>query len=341
MTWTQTCQHGGAAPPLLMRDARRVAISRLYFLPKGCSDCGRLDFSITHQPSASILASDFCAGRYLCDSLVVMAADEDDDYMGDLERFIPKEELLYSKSSSQTGKGRGAGAPKEKVNWKEKRKLKEVQKVKKEAEQRQEGLVAAIPSSNIGFKMLQQMGYKPGNALGKSGQGATEPISVNVKVNRTGLGRDRVVAEEKVLKAKVKALVQEKKRKKVDELREGFEERRRGTWQSRKLISDYRKAYTALLQLEEQSSGSAEGVLKVNMQEAKGAVEKKEEKKKQKDEDADEEEEEEEEVITEEMLQETLARLREVFNYCLYCGFQYESREQLRNDCPGVEEDAH
>lgn len=201
----------------------------------------------------------------------------------------------------QTGKGRGAGAPKEKVNWKEKRKLKEVQKVKKEAEQRQEGLVAAIPSSNIGFKMLQQMGYKPGNALGKSGQGATEPISVNVKVNRTGLGRDRVVAEEKVLKAKVKALVQEKKRKKVDELREGFEERRRGTWQSRKLISDYRKAYTALLQLEEQSSGSAEGVLKVNMQEAKGAVEKKEEKKKQKDEDADEEEEEEEEVITEEV----------------------------------------
>ena len=30
-----------------------------------------------------------------------MAADEDDDYMGDLERFIPKEELLPSKTATQ------------------------------------------------------------------------------------------------------------------------------------------------------------------------------------------------------------------------------------------------
>lgn len=171
---------------------------------------------------------------------------------------------------------------KEKLNWKEKRKLKGEQKVKKEAEQRQEGLAAAIPSSNIGFKMLQQMGYKPGIALGKHGQGATEPINVDVKINRTGLGRDRVVADEKLVHAKVKALVQEKKRKKVEELREGFQERRRGTWQSRKLISDYRKAYTALLQLEP-------------------AVEKEKEKKRMIDGDADDEDEEEEEVITDEV----------------------------------------
>ncbi|KAG0565414.1 hypothetical protein M758_8G183900 [Ceratodon purpureus] len=249
-----------------------------------------------------------------------MAADEDDDYMGDLERFIPKEELLPSKAASQTGKGKGGGASKEKVNWKEKRKLKVGEKVKKEAEQRQEGLAAAIPSSNIGFKMLQQMGYKPGIALGKSGQGVTAPISVDVKVNRTGLGRDRVVAEEKVLKAKVKALVQERKRLKVDELREGFQERRRGTWQSRKLVSDYRKAYTALLQLEERGSGSAGGQSKEEEKEKEKRNEK--EKEKEKDGDADEEAEEEEEVITEEMLQEALTRLRNVFNYCLYCGFQ-------------------
>lgn len=199
----------------------------------------------------------------------------------------------------QIGKGKGGGASKEKVNWKEKRKLKVGEKVKKEAEQRQEGLAAAIPSSNIGFKMLQQMGYKPGIALGKSGQGATEPINVDVKVNRTGLGRDRVVAEEKVLKAKVKVLLQERKRLKVDELKEGFQERRRGTWQSRKLISDYRKAYTALLQLEERAVGSAEGRSKGNLQEEKEKEkERRNEKVKEKDEDADDEAEEEEEVVT-------------------------------------------
>lgn len=196
----------------------------------------------------------------------------------------------------QIGKGKGGGVSKEKVHWKEKRKLKGGEKVKKEAEQRQEGLAAAIPSSNIGFKMLQQMGYKPGLALGKRGQGATEPINVDLKVNRTGLGRDRVVAEERVLKAKVKALVQEKKRLKVDELREGFQERRRGTWQSRKLISDYRKAHTALLQLEERALGSAVGRSKETLQE-----EEESEKEKEKDGDADDEAEEEEEVITEEV----------------------------------------
>lgn len=111
----------------------------------------------------------------------------------------------------QIGKGRGVGVFKEKVNWKEKWKLKEVQKVKKEVEQWQEGLVVVIFLFNIGFKMLQQMGYKLGNVLGKSGQGVIELISVNVKVNRIGLGRDRVVVEEKVLKVKVKVFVQEKK----------------------------------------------------------------------------------------------------------------------------------
>ena len=180
--------------------------------------------------------------------------------------------------------------------------MKGEEKVKKEAEHREEGLAAAIPASNIGFKMLQQMGYKPGVALGKHGQGATEPINMDVKVNRTGLGRDRVVAEEKVVKAKVKALIQERKRQKVEELREGFQERRRGTWQSRKLVGDYRKACTALLQLEERALRSTVGRSKENPQEEN----EREKKREEKDGDADDEAEEEEEVITEEVSISTL-----------------------------------
>lgn len=137
--------------------------------------------------------------------------------------------------------------------WIQKKKLKQEQKQKTETEQRQEGMNAAIPASNIGFKMLQQMGYQPGKALGKNGQGATEPVNVDLKLNRTGLGRDRVVQEEKVLKSKFTALAQERKRKKVDELRVGFQERRRDTWHYRKIVSDYRKSSTALLQLEERA----------------------------------------------------------------------------------------
>lgn len=199
----------------------------------------------------------------------------------------------------QTGKGKKAAAaaapPKAALSWQQKRKL----KTEKESSQRQEALTTAIPSSNIGFKMLQQMGYKPGVALGKSGQGATEPITVDLKLNRTGLGRDRVVAEEKVLKAKVKAMVQEKKRLKVDELREGFRERRRGSWQRWKLVRDYRKACVALLQLEEASNPKPKA-------ESQGeGREKEKEKEKNGDggkEEGEEEEEEEEEVITDEVI---------------------------------------
>jgi len=91
----------------------------------------------------------------------------------------------------------------------------------------------------------------------------------------------------------------------VDGLREGFQERRRGTWQSRKLVSDYRKAYAALLQLEERSLGSAEGLSMANRLEPAGiAAEKEREKergKADKDGDAVDEAEEEEEVITDEV----------------------------------------
>lgn len=208
--------------------------------------------------------------------------------------------MRHGPSLWQVGKEKGGTGKKEKVNWKEKRKSKEAKKVMTEAEQRQEGLAAAIPSSNIGFKLLQQMGYQPGNALGKHGQGTIEPVNVDLKFNRTGLGRDRVVQEEKILKTKFKALAQERKRKKVDELQVGFQERRRGTWQSRKLVSDYRKACTALLQLEERAAAAAAstegGVSKEGSQEPRAAATNGVEKEG----DADEEEE-EEEVITEEV----------------------------------------
>lgn len=207
--------------------------------------------------------------------------------------------MRHGPSLWQVGKEKGGTGKKEKVNWKEKRKSKEAKKVMTEAEQRQEGLAAAIPSSNIGFKLLQQMGYQPGNALGKHGQGTIEPVNVDLKFNRTGLGRDRVVQEEKILKTKFKALAQERKRKKVDELQVGFQERRRGTWQSRKLVSDYRKACTALLQLEERAGAAATtegGVSKEGSQEPRAAATNGVEKEGDADEEA-----EEEEVITEEV----------------------------------------
>ncbi|XP_055312238.1 G patch domain-containing protein 11 [Sitodiplosis mosellana] len=83
----------------------------------------------------------------------------------------------------------------------EKQKLEDEQKVKQkpvrqlEAERREEGLSAAISSDNKGFAMLAKMGYKQGDAIGRSSSGIVEPISIQVKSNRAGLGRETAIKQ--------------------------------------------------------------------------------------------------------------------------------------------------
>ncbi|XP_028092306.1 uncharacterized protein C6F6.19-like [Camellia sinensis] len=40
-------------------------------------------------------------------------------------------------------------------------------------------------------------------------------------------------------------------------------------------------------------------------------------------------------------LQDILIKLREEYQYCLFCGCQYESMEALLSNCPGTNEDDH
>lgn len=95
----------------------------------------------------------------------------------------------------------------------EKQKQDDEQKVKQkpvkqlEVERREEGLSSAIPSDNKGFAMLAKMGYKQGDAIGRSSSGIVEPISIQVKSNRAGLGREAAIKQlteyrEKLRKAK-------------------------------------------------------------------------------------------------------------------------------------------
>ncbi len=64
-----------------------------------------------------------------------------------------------------------------------------------EAERRQEGLSNAITSQNKGFAMLAKMGYKEGEAIGKSSKGILEPIGIDIKTDRGGLGRDAALKQ--------------------------------------------------------------------------------------------------------------------------------------------------
>lgn len=94
---------------------------------------------------------------------------------------------------------------KEKLEAEQKHKQKPVKQL--EAERREEGLSVAISSENKGFAMLAKMGYKAGDAIGRTATGIVEPISIQLKSGRGGLGREAAIKQldeyrEKLRKAK-------------------------------------------------------------------------------------------------------------------------------------------
>ncbi|KAK8950138.1 hypothetical protein KSP40_PGU007265 [Platanthera guangdongensis] len=101
--------------------------------------------------------------------------EEDGDYMGDLSLFLlPEDSTPSTKKICSIGK-KSTSVPKFKrpktITWMEKRMLEKERKQREEDEHTMARLESAIPESNIGFRMLQKMGYEPGTALGKEGAG--------------------------------------------------------------------------------------------------------------------------------------------------------------------------
>ncbi|RWR77821.1 G patch domain-containing protein 11 [Cinnamomum micranthum f. kanehirae] len=263
-------------------------------------------------------------------------AEEEEDYMGDLSLFLPPESIskpsipskkisndadaaktLLPQSSSFKKQSKSSRV----LSWQEQRKINRAQKQREEDEETLARCDAAIPSSNIGFKLLRQMGYTPGSALGKDGSGQAEPVGIKIRRSRAGLGRESPEKE----KARREEAQAERKRRKVEDLMADFGSRQRLQWRIRRIATDFDKAKKALAQLEneeiflepeKEGDGDGEG-----------------------DEKAEEEEEEEE--ITEEDLLDILMKLRNEHCYCLYCGCQYESLETLSSNCPGLNEEDH
>lgn len=46
---------------------------------------------------------------------------------------------------------------------------------------------AAPVASGVGMKLLQKMGWQPGEGLGRRGEGTLEPLSLDIKMDKKGL----------------------------------------------------------------------------------------------------------------------------------------------------------
>ncbi|RLV98655.1 hypothetical protein DV515_00010544 [Chloebia gouldiae] len=128
------------------------------------------------------------------------------------------------------------------------------QKSIKEEEKERRDLVLknALGSENKGFALLQKMGYKSGQALGKSGEGIVEPIPLNIKTGRSGLGHEELKkrkAEEKLENYRQKLHM---KKQANEQAADQFRIRFKTKQEERKMEGDLRKSQRACQQLDMQ-----------------------------------------------------------------------------------------
>ena len=156
----------------------------------------------------------------------------------------------------------------------ERRRQERERKQREEDARTMAGLAEAIPESNVGFRMLKQMGYDPGARAG-----AAEPVGIEIRRSRAGLGAEPAAAPAPPPAEKTRKAV-EMERRRQEEMMGELRARKSTQWRGRRVVWDFRKAEAALAQLEnrEVEPPAPDG------------------------EEKDKEAEEEEEVITEEVL---------------------------------------
>ncbi|XP_051936766.1 G patch domain-containing protein 11 isoform X2 [Hippocampus zosterae] len=197
-----------------------------------------------------------------------------------------------------------------------------------EKESRETALQSSIRNDNKGFALLQKMGYKVGQGLGKGGAGRVDPIPLNIKTDRGGIGMEEAKkrkAEEELEQYRKK--VQAKQQNETKSL-EDFRSRVRTEREERKIEGDLRRSQRVCEQLDSQ----------------KGITVPREQwywPKIGDDEEIDEfkEEKEEEDEILEltsfDQLQILTSYLRGIHFYCTWCGTAYDDEEDLSSNCPG------
>ncbi|XP_022901297.2 G patch domain-containing protein 11 [Onthophagus taurus] len=254
---------------------------------------------------------------------------DNEDYMSDkfLEECTKSDVrpgLLFKQSQK-----RSLDQHKKSLNAKKPKSYKEQEK-----ETREIGLNTALPSSNVGFKLLQKMGFKEGESLGKSSTGIKEPVPIIVTESSSGVGREK---ENKDVLAKKEELKEKNLEQKEQEFKQAISERNMMYILSR----DYYKAQRACEELD--SKNDILTPIKehfwplLTIKKLKEAENNKDNDENDNEDDNDEEEEEDEppEEITNEKLNEIIDYLRNNYLYCLYCGFCGDDVEELNRICPG------
>ena len=185
----------------------------------------------------------------------------------------------------------------------------------------------AIPEENRGYKLLQKFGYCPSQGgLGKLSTGLTVPIAISRRAvnNRAGLGveeQKKKLADEEV---KVKKEVVKVREDMIHNFKSGMIHLHHQQTSARHLKS----ASKVIFELDFRS-----GVTENNLWPTDTSPEDSLDPLDVSTTGYDEEK--------TARLTESLLYLKEKYNYCIFCGFQYEGSDEFSQGCPGPSENDH
>ncbi|KAI8880109.1 hypothetical protein K501DRAFT_287070 [Backusella circina FSU 941] len=208
-----------------------------------------------------------------------------------------------------------------------------------EQEERERGLETSVSSDNKGLKMLMKMGFKQGTGLGKDG--ITQPIKVELKAGRHGIGMDNHLKREREEQEKEELELRKRLQVDPDDYRATMAQKAKENQMSR-----YLKAAVSICQNLDQENKVESNILWL----LKPQEEEKEEESKDAETENEpscklqfpiEEIEELKNLKIEEQLIKLLDYLRTHYYYCFWCSVKYSDQEDLDGSCPGPNEDDH
>ena len=201
----------------------------------------------------------------------------------------------------------------------------------KMARQLDELLSRQIPVENKGFKMLEKMGFRKGQRLGKDGDGLAEPIAINVKQDKGGVGKKKNHAFES----------QKEKSERQNKFESGKSEflmSSKSKLEATRLEKDLAMARKTCMTLDGRDGKSRSAFWPIehslaslpsidgysNSEPVQNIV------------DSDFESQ-----SLSEKLDTLVFYLRNCYHYCLWCSIEYENAQDLLENCPGEVKNDH
>ncbi|CAH1153570.1 unnamed protein product [Phaedon cochleariae] len=249
-------------------------------------------------------------------------SDSEDDYMSFKVMVDSKDDIRPSLLFNREKRKMDMYKKQQDTTYKRAKTTRELEK-----ETRERGLSTAIPNENKGFRLLEKMGFKPGESLGKSRSGIKEPIDIVLRQGTSGIGRESHLKEVKTRnqQQKIKILKQnENQYILANKERKSLSQMRRDFFKAQKICEelDFR---TKVVDPVEDFFWTKDTIKKRRKMERQDVT----------DTDSSDEDEEFEMNINEENLCAIIDYLRNNHLYCLYCVITGIDIEDLKENCPG------